>query len=96
MEIYILKLYLYIFYIIIIIEFIIFLFFYLNMYSANNFEFLPNSDENKLQIIFSKFDSPINNMSDIKKVFFNNKCFFFTKIEQKYQKEGEDFQQFIS
>ena len=91
MEIYILKLYLYIFYIIIIIEFIIFLFFYLNMYSANNFEFLPNSDENKLQIIFSKFDSPINNISDIKKVFFNNKCFFFTKIEQKYQKEGEDF-----
>ena len=61
------------------------------MYSANNFEFLPNSDENKLQIIFSKFDSPINNISDIKKVFFNNKCFFFTKIEQKYQKEGEDF-----
>ena len=91
MEIYILKLYLYIFYIIIIIEFIIFLFFYLNMYSANNFEFLPNSDEKKLQIIFSKFDSPINNISDIKKVFFNNKCFFFTKIEQKYQKEGEDF-----
>ena len=91
MEIYILKLYLYIFYIIIIIEFIIFLFFYLNMYSANNFEFLPNSDENKLKIIFSKFDSPINNISDIKKVFFNNKCFFFTKIEQKYQKEGEDF-----
>ena len=91
MEIYILKLYLYIFYIIIIIEFIIFLFFYLNMYTANNFEFLPNSDENKLKIIFSKFDSPINNISDIKKVFFNNKCFFFTKIEQKYQKEGEDF-----
>ena len=91
MEIYILKLYLYIFYIIIIIEFIIFLFFYLNMYSANNFEFLPNSDENKLQMMFSKFDSPINNISDIKKVFFNNKCFFFTKIEQKYQKEGEDF-----
>ena len=91
MEIYILKLYLYIFYIIIIIEFIIFLFFYLNMYSANNFEFLPNSDENNLQKIFSKFDSPINNISDIKKVFFNNKCFFFTKIEQKYQKEGEDF-----
>ena len=91
MEIYILKLYLYIFYIIIIIEFIIFLFFYLNMYSANNFEFLPNSVENQLQIIFSKFDSPINNISDIKKVFFNNKCFFFTKIEQKYQKEGEDF-----
>jgi len=91
MEIYILKLYLYIFYIIIIIEFIIFLFFYLNMYSANNFEFLPNSDENKLQLIFSKFDTPINNISDIKKVFFNNKCYFFTKIEQKYQKEGEDF-----
>ena len=91
MEIYILKLYLYIFYIIIIIEFIIFLFFYLNMYSTNNFEFLPNSDENKLQMMFSKFDSPINNISDIKKVFFNNKCFFFTKIEQKYQKEGEDF-----
>ena len=57
----------------------------------DSFSYLPHKDKDLMEIIKTKFNQPIENITDLNKIFFKGQCRFFDYINYNYKKEGEEF-----